>query len=285
MSAITVAVFGYGTVGKPLVADLLQNGANVVLFSRDASKLTEIPSQVKTESVDYNDDASIALLLKKNHADVVVCVLAGDFDVITKTQVGLARAAKEAGAQLFVPNEFGLNTDGYPSGTLFGAKYDATKALNQVGVPTLRIITGAFIEYIPWLTGSSKHPEKVAITGKGETKFSFTSIPDISGYLAYVLTHYSFAALSNQVLLIEGQAASLREVADILGKEVVAIEGEELHPLAKVLQEVGELGALRVGYEYSKPDTPSQLVTLKSGSGNVLWEGHQWKTIADVFGN
>ncbi|KIY68327.1 NAD(P)-binding protein, partial [Cylindrobasidium torrendii FP15055 ss-10] len=262
---------------------LLDNGANVVLFSRDTSKLADIPAPVKLETVDYDDEKGILPLFKKHAVDVVICVLAGDFKVLTQTQVGLARAAKEAGVKLFVPNEFGTNTDDHPTGTLLGAKNDAAKAFVEVGIPTLRISTGAFTEFIPWISSTPTRPGKFAIIGKGDTKFSFTAIPDITGYTAHVLTHYPLSALYNQHILLEGQAATLREVAETLGKEIAFVKPEEVeNPFVRLLLEFGEKGWCRVGFQYSKPDTPKQLVDLRSGSGNLLWEGHKWKSIADV---
>lgn len=105
----------------------------------------------------------------------------------------------------------------------------------------------------------------------------------MAGYVGHVLTHYPLPALYNQMLLLEGEAATLHEVARTLGKEVELVRIEDIqNPFMRLLQEVGEKGWCRVGFQPSKPDTPSQLVDLYSGSGNLLWEGYKWKTIADV---
>ena len=72
--------------------------------------------------MDYNDEKQVAHVLKKHAVDVVVVTLAGSNAIIKETQVHVGRAAKEAGVKLFIPEEFGLFTDGHPEDSIFGAK-------------------------------------------------------------------------------------------------------------------------------------------------------------------
>ena len=96
----------------------MAQGARVILLSRDASKLKDVPSAVKTASVDYTNEAQVALVLKEHAVDVVVISLANGSEttngseILTVVQVCIARAAKEAGVKLFLPNEFGPETEG-----------------------------------------------------------------------------------------------------------------------------------------------------------------------------
>lgn len=194
MSPTTVAIFGYGFVGKSLVQALLDVGANVVVFSRDASKLDGVPPEATKESADYTDEAAVTALLKRHQVDVVACPLAGSVEVIAKTQVTVARAAKAAGAKLFLPNEFGLNPEGHTTG-VFGAKSQALSELATVGVPTLRVIVSASSDTVAetdepsdrvvhrnrTVLLSSDVPGKLSVVGKGDTKVTFTSLGDVAG--------------------------------------------------------------------------------------------------------
>ena len=67
----------------------------------------------------------MANVLKEHAVDAVVITLGGGADsehVITVVQIAIARAAKAAGVKLFVPSEFGTNTEGHAPGTFLGAK-------------------------------------------------------------------------------------------------------------------------------------------------------------------
>lgn len=63
----------------------------------------------------------------------------------------------------------------------------------------------------------------------------------------HITLSYALAALSNQLLLIVGQQRPVREVAGLsMGKELTFNRRDELRPLTKVLQEVGEMGAAQL---------------------------------------
>ncbi|KAF7330421.1 NmrA domain-containing protein [Mycena venus] len=89
---------------------------------------------------------------------------------------------------------------------------------------------GAFTEWIPWLVDYSSGG-KFKVVGKGEASLSFTSLPDIAGVLcclvesrmlalmnkrglvAHVLTTLPPPELENRILRVEGERATLRDVA------------------------------------------------------------------------
>lgn len=184
-----------------LVQALAAQGAKVFLLSRDASKLKDVPATVKTASVDYTNEAQVVNVLKENVVDVVAVTLGGGTDtenVIAVVQVAIARAAKAAGVKLFVPAEFGLNAEGHAPGSLFGAKSAAlgislflemlelilnvsTAKIQEIGIPTARVVTGVFTELVPWLTSATSKPGEFVVAGKGDKKVSFTALADIGG--------------------------------------------------------------------------------------------------------
>lgn len=57
----------------------------------------------------------------------------------------------------------------------------STAKIQEIGIPTTRVVTGLFIEFIPWVASSAAKPGEFVITGNGDKKVSFTSILDIGG--------------------------------------------------------------------------------------------------------
>lgn len=93
-------------------------------MSRDITKLKDLPldAGLKTASVDYDNEKQVSQVFKEHAVDVVVSTLTTDITIIKETQVRVGRAAKEAGVQLFLPEEFGFFPDGHPEDSMWGAK-------------------------------------------------------------------------------------------------------------------------------------------------------------------
>jgi uncharacterized protein YbjT (DUF2867 family) len=88
---------GAGGLGALITKELLAQGAQVAVLSRNAS--TAVPSGATVKVVDYSDAASLTAALQG--VQVVVSALsAGGF----AQQPALADAAKAAGVKLFVPS-------------------------------------------------------------------------------------------------------------------------------------------------------------------------------------
>ena len=105
------------------------------------------------------------------------------------------------------------------------------------------------------------------------------------GYVAHVLTTVPLPELYNKSLLIEGQAATLQEVAGILGKKVTRVEPEEIEqPFVRFLLGLADKGGVRTGAIVTDPDASEEVVEKRSSGGNALWKGHQWKRIKDIHG-
>lgn len=101
--------------------------------------------------------------------------------------------------------------------------------------------------------------------------------------MAYILTSIPLSELYNKSLLIEGQAATFQEVAQILGKKVTYVSPEEIeNPFVRILLELGDKGGLRNGYILTDADASEEVVDKRSSGGNALWKGHQWKQIKDI---
>ena len=76
--------------------------------------------------------------------DVVICTLPG---AALDLQPGIAEAAKEAGVKLFVPSEFGGQTEGATEG-LYGAKARIQERLKAISIPYTLFYTGPFADFI-----------------------------------------------------------------------------------------------------------------------------------------
>ncbi|KAF9022197.1 NAD(P)-binding protein [Hymenopellis radicata] len=248
----TIALFGYGAIGKPIAEALAKAGATVVIFSRDPSKLSAVPRNAKLASVDYNDETKLAALLKENSVDVVVSTLTTAVTT-TDVQVAVARAAKEAGVKLFLPSEFGLPTAGHTGNTLFAAKNAIAERIREL-LPTARICTGFFPEFLPGIVSNPAKPGEFVIAGNGDARFSLTSTSDIAGYVAHILTALPLSDLENSVLLIEGQSMSLNEAAALYNKKPTYISLESLEE-PSLLRHFSALDAgwARTGFDMTNP--------------------------------
>ncbi|TFK73447.1 NAD(P)-binding protein [Pluteus cervinus] len=271
----TFAIAGVGLIGRPILDALLARNASVVVLTRSPKEDT-LPTGGKFATVDYNDVPGIAKVLKENHVDVLISTVGQE--ALGQQQINLADASKQAGVKLFIPSEFGVPTVGRKEG-LFGYKTNLIDHLQKIGVPSFRIFTGWFTEGILELVGYETN-KKVNVIGKGTAPISFTAIPDIAGYVAHVLTTQPPEKLENKIARLEGDRASLVDIAAFLKTDVEHVT--ELTgpsgPLITFLQRFLDTGAGSTGWD---PLTDSEGAE-KPGSGNALWEGHQWKRIVDV---
>lgn len=115
MSSYTsFAVVGAGYIGLPIAQALAERKASVIVLTRSPTK-TELPEGVKVAVVDYNNIAAVQQVLSDNNVQVVISTVnTGGLSA----QNTIAEAAKLANVKLFAPSEFGVPTEGGPSGIL-----------------------------------------------------------------------------------------------------------------------------------------------------------------------
>ncbi|KAJ6585730.1 hypothetical protein B0H19DRAFT_1250509 [Mycena capillaripes] len=251
------AVVGGGTVGSPIVAALA------------ARNLIE---------VDYASAAAVAEVFKQHQVDVMLSTIA---TTAAAAQKSLADAAKLARIKLFIPSEYGLPTDGHTEGGLGAKSAIAGEYLKSLNIPSVRIYTGIFIEFIPWIVAYGDHG-KFRITGKGDTSVSFTSISDIAGFVAHILTTLPASELVNRIFRVEGKRASLNSIAvqfNASVKHVDSINGEG-GQFKTGLQGVIDTGAGSTGWDVANKAEGTAINA--AGNANALWAGHHWKTIKEV---
>ncbi|KAF8205959.1 hypothetical protein K438DRAFT_1578686 [Mycena galopus ATCC 62051] len=272
------AVVGGGTVGLPIVNALAAKNVPVILLSRPGSSVKTVPSDVQVIQVDLTDAAAIATVLKEHNVDVVLSTLT---TAATASQKSLVDAAKLAAIKLFVPSEYGMPTDGYAEGPL-SEKNKIAAYLKSVSIPSTRIFTGLFTEFIPWLVDYS-NGSKIKVVGKGETPMSFTSISDIAGFVAHVLTTHPPSELENRILRLESERTTLNDLAVQFKTSVEYVDSltGEAGEWKTGLQLGIDAGAGSTGWDgVNKTEGTG---SAAAGSGNALWPGHQWQTIKEVY--
>ena len=136
--------------------------------------------------------------------------------------------------------------------------------------------------FVPWLTNVDSGKFTIA-GGKGDTKASFTDPEDIAGFTAYIITHLSPAELSNKAFRIEGEHASLLDIAGYYGSKVPIEYVDRLDDEFKTfLQGLINSGKGTTGYDI--PTGKELTGSDAAGASNALWPGHHWKGIKEVLG-
>src|SRR3569833_2654031 len=95
-----------GKIGRPIVARLLETGLyTVTALTRDASKHSNLPSEVKIKEVDYSSVASLKSAL--HGQDAVVSAMA--FEAI-EVQTNHNNTTKKTKNKRMIPSEYGNDT-------------------------------------------------------------------------------------------------------------------------------------------------------------------------------
>lgn len=147
-----------------------------------------------------------------------------------------------------------------------------------------------FFSFIPWLLDASSG--KIKILGKGDQRASYTHPNDISGFVAYVVTHLPASELENKFLRIQGESASFSEIAryykDLPVQHVEALGASEgtynesdtySDEFKAFLHIFIDSGKGSVGYSAAAGKELTGADT--AGSSNALWKGHHWKGIKE----
>ncbi|KAF7353361.1 NmrA domain-containing protein [Mycena sanguinolenta] len=263
------AVAGAGTVGLPILNALAAKSVPVVLLSRVGSSAKTVPSGVQVVQVDYSDATAVATVLKEHKVDVVLSTLGV---TAVAAQNTLVDAAKLAAVKLFVPSEYGFTTD---------AKNEIAAYLKSLNIPSTRIYNGGFTEYIPWLV-DYENGGKIKIIGKGDVPVSFTSIADVAGFVAYVLTTLPPSELEDRILRLEGERSTLKDLAAQFKTSVEHVDSitSENGAFKATVQRILDTGAGSTGWDVVRKVEGQG--NDAAGSANALWPGHQWQSIKEV---
>ncbi|CAE6492420.1 unnamed protein product [Rhizoctonia solani] len=286
MSAVKViAVAGAtGYVGRPVVDELLKAGTfQVRVLTRksgvDGSVVQDFKARgASVHGVSYEDEEELKDVLKG--VDVVLSTLnAGG---ITGAQPNLLRASKKAGVKLFMPSEFGDPFEGEEEAEIFRAKRDLHKLAKELEVPITVILTGLFPDYclVP-VMGWNFEAKAVDIWGTGDEKITWTTMPDIARYVAYVLGHTPLTGLQDQVLGIQGDLKTANEVVALWEDKHKTKLQVTYHPIQELHDRIAAnpgdvLGAVMRETASGRSRVPEPL-------SNDLYPGWNPKPIVDVL--
>lgn len=135
-------------------------------------------------------------------------------------QVDIAKVAKAAGVQLFVPAEYGIRV----TESFTRHKKDVHDALQKLELPYTVFYTGFFAETFHGFLGFDYAAGKIRIVGSGDVAFSATSRYDIARFVAHALTTAEPSDLAWAKIPIEGDRKTHHEIAAIaerkLGKHI-----------------------------------------------------------------
>lgn len=98
----------------------------------------------------------------------------------------------------------------------------------------------------------------------------------IIGFTAYVLTTFPPSQLANSVFRLEGEKASIIELAARFKAGIVRVPEIPGEPSKTFLFKLSDKGMCSTGHNFVTGEDEG------AGSSNKLWPGHIWKTIKDV---
>lgn len=97
-----------------------------------------------------------------------------------------------------------------------------------------------------------------------------------------MLTSLPNSSISNKIFRLEGDRASLQDIAKWYHKEVAYVEAIP-GPRSEILSmfsRIFESGAASTGWNFALAGEGKGWDA--AGSANELWQGHQWKKIRDL---
>ncbi|ETO85832.1 Eugenol synthase 1 [Phytophthora nicotianae] len=208
------AIIGAGGVGSCIADDLLKANATITILTRDDGKAELQPLKERGATlakVNYDDETSLQGALVGS--EVVVCSINSQH---LASQFGIARAAKAAGIQLFVPTEFGFCDEDGANAT----KQEVRQLLNKLDMPSTLFHSGLWSEYLPFMLGYNIDEGAISVADEGDAKISIVTRSDFSHFVAHVLTTASKDSLEGAQLSIETGRVSPKEIAAQLEKKL-----------------------------------------------------------------
>jgi uncharacterized protein YbjT (DUF2867 family) len=207
---------GSGLLGRRVVAELIAQGQEVRVLSRDRAR-TEAALGAGPQVVEVDVRRPDGLEDALQGATTVISAFHGFLggrgegpdEVDRQGNANLVAAARAAGSSVVLMSIMGASADS--PADLFRAKYAAEEELRASGVPWCIIRSGPYIEtwhqVLQETAGRSGRP---LVFGRGEQRLPFVAVDDVAALAARAATDQS---LLGQVLEISGEPISLKELA------------------------------------------------------------------------
>ncbi|KAM0696243.1 hypothetical protein Q7P36_003489 [Cladosporium allicinum] len=94
-----------GRIGLPILLELHRSGYEVSVLTRDATRLKDIPAEIKIQQVDYDSDHSLVRALQGQDALISTVAMSA-----ISRQPRMIDAAIAAGVRIFIPAEYTVNS-------------------------------------------------------------------------------------------------------------------------------------------------------------------------------
>jgi hypothetical protein len=130
--------------------------------------------------------------------DVLICATGKQGST---PQSEILKIVLDAGVKLYVPNEWGVTTDGL-DGPIFKAKANVRAEALKLGPPTTAFFTGLWPEWIDNFGWDFKEG-KIPIGGSGDAALSITSVAEAARFVVYALTSLRRDQLENARFTLE----------------------------------------------------------------------------------
>lgn len=166
------------------------------------------------QEVDFNNQDSFRNQL--NGYDAVLSFMSDE--ALGEPQRNLARCAKECGAKLFVPSEFGINTRNVrqEDNSPLYEKRQTQEFLKKEGIPHTIFLAGAFADHAKMILDIKENSARVA--GNGQERVSWTSLDDVSRFVVYSIRELKINDLKDRTLAIEGSRATSNDLVEYYNK-------------------------------------------------------------------
>ena len=211
-----VVVGGSGTLGRLVVAGLLDRGEQVRVVVRDTARATKVLGpDVEVVAADVRQLGTLDAAVKG--ASTVVSAVhgflggrgAGPTDVDRDGNANLVAAAKTTGADVVLMSVIGAAADSPLD--LFRAKYAAEHHLRASGVPFTVVRSGPFLEtWVGVMRKTAGKGGRPMVFGRGEQPNPFVSAVDVATVVALAATT---TTLRGKVLEVAGEPVTMVELA------------------------------------------------------------------------
>jgi len=176
-----------GDFGSQITQALLDRGADLRLLVRSGSR-HKLKPQFATAAEVVDDVDGIF-----NGVDTVVSAVQGGPETIIDTQLGLLRAAREAGVGRFIPSDFSMNLFGLAEGENINSDWRrafAREAAAECGaMEVVHVLQGCFLDagvLFGFLNAIDLDKNEAYLWGEGNADMQFTTYADTAAYTAEV---------------------------------------------------------------------------------------------------
>ena len=288
-------VGGTGGLGIEIAKGLVNSEGftayKAIVRNLKKGKILEEMGWTLVEVPDYYDAAALETALIG--AKTVVSTFGGN-DLV-KLDIATAHAAKNVGAELFVPSRFGVDYRRWSSSNPFiTAKLQVTETTREIGLPTLCVANGYFSDWIFDLVADPVNG-KARVIGDGSAKISFTRRSDIGKVLAKALEDPELMndAIDGSVTLcLAGETLPYKDAIETLEKIVgKKFDIEFIDPADALKQEqdllakglAGDVGSFWASFVFHLLGEPARGITGTDNSEVAKSYGVKLETLAETL--